>query len=595
MSTAIVRAEIKRFLQSSAPEVLCISGKWGVGKTYSWQAFFKEAETTEQVSLKRYAYVSLFGLTTLGELRNAIVENTVMAGSSSVPNASSLKDIFRKGEEFVRKGRPALEVAASLFRIKDAGDALYRAAFLTVQNQIICFDDLERAGKTLEMRDILGLASMLREQRQCKVVLLLNKERTDPKQSEELERQLEKVVDTFLVFEPTSAEATAIAIAGADPVAEKLRNRLIALEVTNMRVMKKIERWARLVEKELQEFAPEVVAQAVMTVVLAGWCFLQPDLAPNLDFIRKFNSINVLFPPEEEYADEKKWREILSGYGYGSTDELDALIIDGVSLGYFRADELRAAAETISERLKQAGRKDSFSQAWELFHNSLAADDDEILDAMYAGARENLTEISLANMNSCVRFLRRYGRSVQASELVTRYVDANRGKPNFFSSWNRFFHDDPVDKELLAAMEAEHALTVDARDPAEMLKQMARTNGYNPDEDVPRLSRLSVDELVKLFDDHAADNVKVMMVWANRLASQPGAYILRASLNEALGRIAARSPMRAARLRSWGVLPTDQPHEKADQEPVKTENNAVGATEVDEFVQPLGEAVDKRA
>lgn len=578
MSTAIVRAEIERFLQSLAPEVLCISGKWGVGKTYSWQTFFKEAETTGQVGLKRYGYVSLFGLATLGELRNAIVENTVMAGSSTVPDASSLHDIFRKGEEFARKSRPALEVAAGFFRIKDAGDALYRAAFLTVRNQIICFDDLERAGKTLEMRDILGLASMLREQRQCKVVLLLNKERTDPKQSEELERQLEKVVDTFLVFEPTSAEATAIAIAGTDLVAEKLRDRLIALNVTNMRVMKKIERWARLVEKELHGFEPEVVAQAVMTVVLAGWCFLQPDLAPSLDFIRKFNSMNGLLRPDEEPAERKTWRKILSGYGYGSTGELDALIIDGVSVGYFRGDELRTSAGTISERLKHAGRKDSFSQAWKLFHSSLTTDDDEILDAMYAGASENLTEISPVNMNSGLRFLRRYGRSAQASELVARYIDANRGRPDFFSRWNRFFHDDPVDEELLAAMEAERSLIVDARDPAEILKQMTRTNSCNPDEDAARLSRLSADELEKLFDDHAADNVKGMMEWADRLARQPGADVLRASLNEALWRIAARSPMRADRLRSWGVLPTDQKPEKADPEPIRAEEGTVGAT-----------------
>jgi hypothetical protein len=35
MSTAIVRSEIERFLKSPAPEVLCVSGPWGVGKTFS--------------------------------------------------------------------------------------------------------------------------------------------------------------------------------------------------------------------------------------------------------------------------------------------------------------------------------------------------------------------------------------------------------------------------------------------------------------------------------------------------------------------------------------------------------------------------------
>ncbi len=555
MSYAIVRAEIERFLRSPSPEVLCISGRWGVGKTYSWQTLLREEETAGRLGVDRHAYVSLFGLNSLGELRSAIVENTVVAGRSSLPDESSLHGMLREGERFARRSRPALEVAAGFFRMKDAGDALYRAAFLTVRGQLVCFDDLERAGKSLEMRDVLGLASLLREQKVCKVVLLLNKQQAEAKQAEELDRQLEKVVDTFLIFEPTSAEAAAIAIGGDDPVAVALRDRLVALDVTNMRVMKKVERWARLVETELRGVDAATLAQATATVVLGGWCFLQRDLAPSLDFVRRFNPMSGLFGRKEEPADEKGWRELLGRYGYGSTDELDEPILDGVALGYFRGNVLREAARSVEERRRREGRDDSFSRAWRLYHDSLTTDDDVILDAMQAGALENLAEITPTNMNGTLSFLRRYGRDAQASDILARWIEANRGKEGFFDRWNRFFANDPVDAELLAAMEAGRAEIVDARDPADMLKQMAKSGGYNPAEDAARLSRLSADEIVRLFDDHAADDVKGMMEWADRLAAQPGAENLRASLDEALGRIASRSRMREDRLRSWGVLP----------------------------------------
>lgn len=555
MSYAIVRAEIERFLRSPSPEVLCISGRWGVGKTYSWQTLLREEETAGRLGVDRHAYVSLFGLNSLGELRSAIVENTVVAGRSSLPDASSLHGMLREGERFARRSRPALEVAAGFFRMKDAGDALYRAAFLTVRGQLVCFDDLERAGKSLEMRDVLGLALLLREQKVCKVVLLLNKQQAEAKQAEELDRQLEKVVDTFLIFEPTSAEAAAIAIGGDDPVAVALRDRLVALDVTNMRVMKKVERWARLVETELRGVDAATLAQATATVVLGGWCFLQRDLAPSLDFVRRFNPMSGLFGRKEEPADEKGWRELLGRYGYGSTDELDEPILDGVALGYFRGNVLREAARSVEERRRREGRDDSFSRAWRLYHDSLTTDDDVILDAMQAGALENLAEITPTNMNGTLSFLRRYGRDAQASDILARWIEANRGKEGFFDRWNRFFANDPVDAELLAAMEAGRAEIVDARDPADMLKQMAKSGGYNPAEDAARLSRLSADEIVRLFDDHAADDVKGMMEWADRLAAQPGAENLRASLDEALGRIASRSRMREDRLRSWGVLP----------------------------------------
>lgn len=558
MSTTIVRAEIERFLKSPSPETLCVWGRWGVGKTFAWQRFVREAEAAGHLATRRYAYVSLFGLNSLADLRNSVVENTIVAkGPLTSPDASSLHDALRRGEQFARQSRPALEIAASFFRMKDAGDALYRAAFLTVRDQLICFDDLERAGTSLTMRDVLGLASMLREQRGCKVALLLNKERADAAQAEELERQLEKVVDTFLEFEPTSAEAVGISIEGTDLVATTIRDRVVTLGITNIRVIKKIERWARQLELMLASFEEATLSQAISTVTLAGWSFLQRDSAPSIDFLRSFNSMIGLFGRKEPSPDELRWRDVIKGYGYTSLNELDAQILDGITMGYFREAEVRKAAAEVEARAKQNNRDNSFSKAWEMYHRSLVANDEAVLNAMYAGALENITDISPLNMNGAVRFLRRYGREEQASELVRRYIDANRDVPNFFSHWNRFFSDDPVDAELGDAMEAEHAAVLDARDPDEVLRAMATTKGFNPKEDVALFSKLTPAELVQLFDRNAGEDIKGMMEWANILASQPGADVLRANLTAAVAEIAARSPMTGDRLRSWGVMPQE--------------------------------------
>jgi len=45
----LVKREIVRFLKSEEPEVLCIRGKWGVGKTYSWKQYLKEAFDRGQI------------------------------------------------------------------------------------------------------------------------------------------------------------------------------------------------------------------------------------------------------------------------------------------------------------------------------------------------------------------------------------------------------------------------------------------------------------------------------------------------------------------------------------------------------------------
>lgn len=556
MTTSIVRAEIERFIKAPEPEVLCISGPWGVGKTYSWQKFLRESEKKKQLGMKRYAYVSLFGLNSLNELRNSIVESTIVAEGPLVsPDAMSLHTMLRKGEKFARQSRPAMDIAAGFFRMKDAGDALYRAAFLTVRDQLICFDDLERAGDGLKIKDVLGLTSMLREQRGCKVVLLLNKEKADPEQGKQFNEQLEKVVDTFLVFDPTSAEAVSIAIDGGYATAETLRQRIVALGITNIRVIKKIERWTRQLEDILSDNSSDIINQAVTTACLAGWCFLQPGEAPPLDFVKKFNSISGMFGRKEIPEDEQKWRSQLKSYNYSATDELDALIIDGISVGYFRRQDLKRAADSLENQHKRQSRDNSFSAAWDLYHGSLTVEDNVVLDAMEAGAAENLEHITPINMNGTVRFLRRYGREQQASRLITEWIEANRDKPDFFSHSNRFFFNDPVDPELGAALEAGRNEIVDARDPSETLKAMAKSGAFNPKEDAALLSKLSTEQLVAMFDTAGADDVKSMMEWGCRLAAQPGAEQLRANLDTALLQIAARSPMREDRLRSWGVLP----------------------------------------
>lgn len=208
MTTALVKAEITRFLQSPVPEVLCIKGKWGVGKTFAWQQFLKEASLAGSLGLGHYAYISLFGLSSLDALRNAILENSVATGQIAGGPSLEAYEFFVRGTG-VLAGKAAQ--FSALLGKRDAGDALARALFLSVKKRIICIDDLERAGSALELRDVLGLASMLKEERQCKVVLLLNDEQLTEENKTDFNRLLEKVVDVSLVFDPTPQEAVDIA------------------------------------------------------------------------------------------------------------------------------------------------------------------------------------------------------------------------------------------------------------------------------------------------------------------------------------------------------------------------------------------------
>jgi Cdc6-like AAA superfamily ATPase len=94
-ATDLLIKELKDFLTAEKAEVLCIRGEWGVGKTYTWNKILKATsdEKATAPNIEKYAYVSLFGLTTLDQLKYAIFENTIkVAEIGKEPSLDTLKE-----------------------------------------------------------------------------------------------------------------------------------------------------------------------------------------------------------------------------------------------------------------------------------------------------------------------------------------------------------------------------------------------------------------------------------------------------------------------------------------------------------------------
>jgi len=151
VSLTVIKEEIERFLSSSTPEVICIRGKWGVGKTYGWQKFLQDAKNNNKLAKTSYAYVSLFGLNSIDDLRYAIFESTVTGNSiGKDPNTVTLGQLV-KNRDIARKHKTLTEFAAAVFNRKAVADLIAKSAFLTVRDQLICLDDLERTGHGLQI------------------------------------------------------------------------------------------------------------------------------------------------------------------------------------------------------------------------------------------------------------------------------------------------------------------------------------------------------------------------------------------------------------------------------------------------------------
>jgi hypothetical protein len=450
----------------------------------------------------------------------------------------------------------------SAFGQGDVGNAIAKSAFLLVREQLICFDDLERSGKELKARDVLGLASFLKEQRKCKVVLLLNDEALGGDEQGEFQRLLEKVVDVSLTFAPKPEEAVGIALQDDEPVGAKLREAATTIGITNIRVIKKIERLALRLATLLKDNRPEVLDQGIITCALGGWSVFEPDQAPKLDLIRDYNSIVwAMRDRRGEQPDEMaKWRDRLSLLPYTATDDFDQIVLDGVAAGFFDQEKLAAQAQLIDQKLARTGRNSPFQQAWERYHGSLVDEDDEVVEGIRQAALASLVNLDPTNINAVIKLLREFGQPGQADELIDAYVAAQPEDRQYFNFHNHHFtNESPADPALRGAFQKRYDDFVDPRDPGQVLTLIAEGNGWS-DDDERLIAALSAEQFKTIFEQARGPILRRIIQAALRLASNgsPATAPMRAPLRRALENIAAKSPLRARRLRSWGFNPEEE-------------------------------------
>ncbi|HDX3855591.1 TPA: hypothetical protein RXP54_004226 [Escherichia coli] len=235
MSIAIVREQIFNFLNNEESAVVAIKGKWGVGKTYGWNNFLQTAKQEVNIEFERYSYVSLFGVNSLDALKYSIFENAIPTSSIGIePNIETFKqNALALSEGF---GRKAMNFVKNMPYVKDFAPALEVLSFMSLKNIIVCIDDLERKGDGLPLKDVLGLVSHLKEQKKCKVVLLLNDGTSETK---DYETYKEKVIDIEFTFKPTPYECAQIAYDGKKRFHDDLRSLTSSVGITNIRVLKK--------------------------------------------------------------------------------------------------------------------------------------------------------------------------------------------------------------------------------------------------------------------------------------------------------------------------------------------------------------------
>ncbi|MBP6004690.1 MAG: hypothetical protein KA746_14765 [Pyrinomonadaceae bacterium] len=422
MSVALVKKVIKNFIESDNSDFLLLKGGWGVGKTYFWSSNISEASKAAKVGKESYAYVSLFGLTDLESLKGSIlaakVNSHAVAKSSNESFSqavSGFKETFKDFEKI-----PWLR--------NYTGGMVGAIAFRAIEKTLICFDDLERKSDEFDIKEILGLASYLKEQRNCKIVFISNEGTLSDEDIKEFGRHSEKVVDIQVTFAPTAEEAFEIAFTRTEDQYALVREYCLRLGVKNIRVLKRIKRFLHNLKPHLEGREKAVKVHIISSLILAVWSYYDKDSnPPSLEVIEKFSFplIRMKSGLTKELIDEDDQRtcDLLYGtYGYYRTDPLDIEVFKLVRTGFI--DENTFLRELESENQKAIARKgnETFSQIWKMFHSSFADNMEEFVKSAAILFEENVPFLALSDVESIVSILRSLGRDSEADTMIDRYL-----------------------------------------------------------------------------------------------------------------------------------------------------------------------------
>jgi hypothetical protein len=551
MAAGLVEKEIAGFLRSPEPEVLCLRGKWGVGKTYAWDTILRQARDAGAIALDSYAYVSLFGRDSLAQLKYAIFENGMPLGEiGTVPTVET----FRSNTDalFQRLGRQGVSLLQGLPQAGEYASELQAVSFLSVRQRLICIDDLERMGRDLAMKDVLGLVSDLRDQKGCKIVLILNDDALEGDDRADFELYNEKVIDRSLEFAPEAAESVEVAIVGDDPAMQELRAAVVALGIANIRIIKKIERLVRHVVPLLARFNAPLIREAVRSLTLLGWSVNAKD-APTLDFLREQRARHVFGLGDGEEVSEqiRGWNALLDGFGFGALDEFDLALLAGIQRGYFDESRLVALAGRRAETIKEAQAEDSFDAAWRLYADSFDDNEDRLVKKLFYAVRRNAAFVSPVNLNAAVRLLKDLGHTDKAAEALRYYIAQRRDGRAFFDLSAYPFAADITDPDVRAAFDARFRGFTDNRPAADVLIGIARSRACTH-RDIAFLSKLTADDFLAVFKARKTVDRSRIIHAAIQLDRMAGAgdegKAIAARARNALKLIAAESPLNRRRV-----------------------------------------------
>jgi hypothetical protein len=552
MSVQITKAVLKDFLSNAETNVLALTGAWGTGKTYTWREALLAHK--DDIKFKQYCYVSLFGISSMAELRMLLFTKSI-----AVATLGKTRDLDTINEHWGAMAADWLKGQYKRFSplmksLPHGGSfslAVEALAANAVRDTLVCFDDFERQ-TAINPEDVMGLITELSEERGCKVALIFNAEKLAKKDIFLAYR--EKVIDFEVMYTPTVHEAFGLVFDAAFPNRDLVLRHVVDLGITNVRILRKLQQLLTRITATTEGLHSNVIEACISTTVLLCWCAYAPDASkPKMEDIDNWNKVLISFAEEPEQDPATlAWVQRLKAYGFLHVDDLDLAIARIVECGYVEGTGFVEVARKNDEELRSKETSEQFMAVWRRFHDSFSDDQEAFIAELNVSALRAVALISSGDLNGTVRLLRNLKRDDLADNLIDKFVDANKAKPSTFDLKEHPFGGTIDDTKLRTTFDTLHSELTQLPGLEEAVTFMAKNSGYDP-KHLEAMMKASVDEYEALFlKEHDEVTLSNLIKWSLRWAGSDHAEIT-AKAKEALARIKATSLLNSIRVSRFGV------------------------------------------
>lgn len=556
-----VERVLNALVSSRTGEAIALQGPWGVGKTYFWNNSIVP-KLLDKPWKKRYSYVSLFGVNSLQELKVAL--------------AVATEEFDRDARKKHRLGWPVIgwfwrgwgwlsdalkvvpKVGAGLSNLID------RIGFYMVRDRVICFDDVERRGKSLDLKDFFGLVSYLAELRECRVLVILNSDRlgVDSEDQRTWEDVREKVFQGEVNFNPSADQAVELALE-AD-VAERWQVALGAaftqLGVSNIRLVRRGAKFMRLLMEEMEGRVPrsDTVDRMAYVVALLVYSIHGRGVGgPPFDRIQNQTRIGVMAAMNAEDTrsqKERDWDRAISNYNVYLHTALDSVLVDMVRNGYPNGDAFRSAIDEAEVSNEVFEHMQAWGRAWRLYHDTVSDNENAIIAEFERTWPPVSAYENQVNLQSAVRILRKLGRPDLATRFIQQWVGERAGdRIKLLDDRELHSFDRITDEEILAEVNAARMKTKAIMPPMQAFEVLMERGAY-PEDAIASLAETSVADLLSVVEEIDSKDLSSTIkkiVDLHPRHDNPNWEIASAKMVEVCKQIAARSPLGASRMKSW--------------------------------------------